>query len=108
MELIEYGEPDEIEIKIEKLLIEYSDLKESNRLAFFTNQLLSAVYFKKEDYQKQCKYIKRQLKVADKFSKTYMIIPSHNINCDSSTSIAWFFENQTMDENCFWIDPKIW
>ncbi len=47
LELVDGEDPEDIEMKLTKLLIDYSDLNNSNRLGLFVNQLFTAIYFKK-------------------------------------------------------------
>lgn len=47
LELVDGEDPEDIEMKLTKLLIDYSDLNNSNRLGLFVNQLFTAIYLKR-------------------------------------------------------------
>lgn len=108
LELIDSEDIDNIETKLTKLLIEYNDLNKDNRLGLFTNQLFTAIYYKKGDYQKQCKYAKKQQMIAEKLSKEYLEVPLHNQLRLDSNIIVWKYKDEQADDNGLWLDPKIW
>lgn len=108
LELLENESPEKIEMRLIKLLIDYPDLNESNRLALFVNQLFTAIYFKKGDFEKQLKYACKQLKIAEKLSSTYLEVPKHNQKKVVSHNVTWKYHNTNIDFNCLWLDPRIW
>lgn len=108
LELINSEETNIIEAKLTKLLIEYNDLNGTNRLGLFTNQLFTAIYYKEGDYQKQCKYAKKQQMVAEKLSEEYLEVPLHNQLKLGSNKIVWKYKGEQADNNVLWLDPKIW
>ncbi len=108
LELIDSEETNSIEAKLTKLLIEYNDLNGTNRLGLFTNQLFTAIYYKKGDYQKQCIYAKKQQMIAKKLSEEYLEVPLHNQSRLEYNKIAWKYKGKQDDDNALWLDPKIW
>lgn len=108
LELIESEKTNTIEAKLTKLLIEYNDLNGTNRLGLFTNQLFTAIYYKEGDYQKQCKYAKKQQAIAEKLSEEYLEVPLHNQLKLKSNKIVWKYKGEQADDNVLWLDPQIW
>lgn len=108
LELIDSEETNSIEARLTKLLIEYDDLNGTNRLGLFTNQLFTAIYYKKGDYQKQCSYAKKQYMIAERLSKEYLEVPLHNQSKFESNKILWKYKGEQADNNGLWLDPKIW
>ena len=108
IELIENEAPENVEIKLMKLLIDYPDLRSSNRLEVFTNQLFSAIYFKKNEYEKQCQYACKQEKIASKLSISYLEVPRHNQLQITSKNLKWKDYSSKIEDNVFWLDPRIW
>ena len=108
LELIDSEETNSIEAKLTKLLIEYNDLNGTNRLGLFTNQLFTAIYYKEGDYQKQCKYAKKQQMIAEKLSEEYLEVPIHNQLKLTSNKIVWKYKDDQVENDVLWLDPKIW
>lgn len=108
LELIDSKETNNIESRLTKLLIEYNDLNGINRLGLFTNQLFTAIYYKEGDYQKQCKYAKKQQMIAEQLSKEYLEVPLHNQSRLKANKIVWKYKDEQADDSCLWLDPKIW
>lgn len=108
LELVDGEDPEDIEMKLTKLLIDYSDLNNSNRLGLFVNQLFTAIYFKKGDLQKQHQYAIKHQNIAKKLSKTYLAVPIHNQNKIDSNTISWYFNGKSNIQDSLWLDPRIW
>lgn len=108
LELIDFKNTNNIEAKLTKLLIEYTDLNKVNRLGLFTNQLFTAIYYIEGDYQKQCIYAKKQQMIAEKLSEEYLEVPLHNQSKLESNKIVWKYKGKQADDNSLWLDPKIW
>lgn len=108
LELVDGEDPEDIEMKLTKLLIDYSDLNNSNRLGLFVNQLFTAIYFKKGDLQKQHQYAIKHQNIAKKLSKTYLAVPIHNQNKFDSNTISWYFNGKSNIQDSLWLDPRIW
>lgn len=108
LELVDGEDPESIEMKLTKLLIDYSDLNKNNRLGLFVNQLFTAIYFKKGDRQKQYQYAIKHQNIAKKLSKTYLIVPIHNQNVFNSNTISWCFNGKSNTNDSLWLDPRIW
>lgn len=108
LELMNDENIDYIEKQLLKLYIDYTDLREKNRLAIFANQLLSAIYFLRNNTKEQIKYTNIQLKLIENLSNSYSKIPIHNCNVIGSSKLIWFNSHDTLNEQSFWIDPRIW
>lgn len=108
LELLDSGDAETIEMKLMKLLIEYEDLKGNNRLGIFVNQLFTAIYYIKGDFEKQCAYAKKQQQIAAKLSEIYLEVPLHNQIRFNSNKVVWKYKDDLAEENCLWLDPKIW
>lgn len=108
LELLDNESPEIIEMKLTKLLIDYPDLNESNRLGLFVNQLFTAIYFKKGDFDKQSKYAYKQQKIAQKLSSTYLNVPKHNQTKIPSLNLIWKYNHMNDSFNSLWLDPRIW
>ena len=108
LELYDGESTENIEAKLVKLQIDYPDLKNAHRLTLFVDQLFTAIYYIKGDYQQQQRFAKQQQNLAAKFSENYVVVPEHNLQQFNSKSIAWFRKNQPMDSHCLWLDPRIW
>lgn len=108
LELYDGETPENIEAKLVKFQIDYPDLIKTHRLTLFVYQLFTAIYYIKGDYYQQQRFAKKHRDLASTFSENYTLIPEHNLQQFNSQSIAWFGKNQTMDNNCLWLDPRIW
>lgn len=108
LELLDSEDTYIIETKLTKLLIDYDDLNKINRLGLFTNQLFTAIYYRRGEYQKQCIYAQKQLKIAEKLSEEYLEVPLHNQLKFNSNEIIWKFKEKNIRDDCLWLDPKIW
>lgn len=108
IELLNGGDPKDIEIKLDKLIVEYSDIQGTNRLSYFVNQLLAAICNKQGNHQKQLKYLKLQLKIANIFPASYTAIVRHNCCIEMPTAFAWVMD-ETIDGSAdYLLDPRIW
>lgn len=108
LELLENELPENIEMKLIKLLIDYPDLNTSNRLSLFVNQLFTAIYYKNGEFEKQSKYAYKQQEMAFKLSSTYLDVPRHNQTKMISHHIVWKRNNVNDVFNSLWLDPRIW
>lgn len=108
LELYDKEPPENVETKLIKLQIDYPDLKGTHRLTLFVYQLFTAIYYIKGDYQQQQRFAKKHRDLAITFSENYTLVPEHNLQQFKTQSIAWFYENQAMDNQCLWLDPRIW
>lgn len=108
-ELINGGNPKDIEIKLDKLIVEYTDLQQANRLNYFVNQLLAAICNRQGNYKGQAKYLKQQQICTDLFPKSYEEIVEHNYNVNAPAAVAWSMSNATTENaGTFLLDPRIW
>lgn len=107
-ELINGGDPKDIEIKLDKLIVEYTDLQRTNRLNYFVNQLLAAICNRQGNYKGQAKYLRQQQISADVFPKSYGEIVEHNFNVNASAAFAWSMGGAADNASTFLLDPRIW
>ncbi len=107
-ELVEGGSPEEIEFRLNKLIVEYSDIQNTNRLNFFVNQLLAAIGHKQGDSQKKRKYLDHQLKLKETFPYSYISIVEHNLCTKESTPFAWAAGGLIQKAETYLLDPRIW
>lgn len=108
IELLNGGNPNDIELKLDKLIIEYTDLQNTNRLNYFVNQLRAGIYHKLGDPQKQASYLKQQLKNSNVFPSSYIDIVKHNYGVVMSASLKWAMNTTSDDATVYWLDPRIW
>lgn len=108
IELLNGGNPEDIEIKLDKLIVEYSDVQGTNRLSYFVNQLLAAICNKQGNYQKQLKYLRQQLKTANIFPASYTAIIKHNCSIETSVAFAWVMNESVDDTTDYLLDPRVW
>lgn len=108
IELLEGGNPTEIELKLNKLMIEYSDIQKMNRMNFFVNQLLAAIAHKQGDMHKKLKYLEQQLKLKDVFPASYVSVAAHNLHTEESAPFAWTMDEPGQKTTAYLLNPRIW
>lgn len=107
-ELVEGGSPEEIELRLNKLIVEYSDIQNINRLNFFVNQLLAAIGHKQGEIQKKRKYLEHQLKLKEMFPDSYVSVVDHNLCTNESAPFAWAMDGLLQKTETYLLDPRIW
>lgn len=107
-ELVEGGSPEEIELRLNKLIVEYSDIQNRNRLNFFVNQLLAAIGHKQGEIQKKQKYLEHQLKLKETFPDSYVSVVDHNLCINKSAPFAWAIDGIPQKTETYLLDPRIW
>lgn len=107
-ELIEGGSPEEIELRLNKLIVEYSDIQNTNRLSFFVNQLFAAIGHRQGEAQKKRKYLEHQLNLKEAFPNSYVSVVDHNLNTKESAPFAWTTGEHLHEAAAYLLDPRIW
>lgn len=108
IELLNGADPKSIELRLDKLVVEYPDLQDTNRLTFFVNQLCAAIHNQLGDYNKQCGYLKRQMSNKNAFPASYVAIVEHNLNVNTGAAMQWKLGDTLSDQTVFLFDPRIW
>lgn len=108
VELLNGVSPKDIELKLDKLIVEYTDLQNTNRLNYFVNQLRAGIYHKLGDAQKQASYLKQQLKNTDVFPSSYIDIVQHNYGVALDATLKWAINGASEESTVYLLDPRIW
>lgn len=107
LELIRGSEPRTIDMKLNKLMLQYPDICFQYRLHLFYYMLKAAICHIEGDYKQQLSWLRKQEKMSESLSKNYSAVPQHNIEQQTLNSIEWF-KMDGCNENTFWLDPRIW
>mgnify|MGYP001029710349 CR=1 FL=1 len=107
LELVAGSEPQNVDIKLNKLMLQYPDICSQYRLHLFYYMLKAAIQYIEGNYKSQCMWCNKQENMSEQLSDNYRLVPLHNKTIHTSNSIEWFMIDGC-NENVFWLDPRIW
>ncbi len=107
LELVKGTNPKNVDMKLNKLMLQYPDICSQYRLHLFYYMLKATIYYIEGNYNHQCLWCSKQEKMSEQLSENYKIVPLHNKTLQTTNSIEWFMIDGC-NENAFWLDPRIW